>query len=635
MCGVIGVISKNRKVNIHELDSMLKSISHRGPDGEGVYINSNGLIGLGHRRLAIIDLHQSADQPFLLENEGISIVFNGEIYNHANLRNELIAEGHTFVTSHSDTEVLALGFKAWGIDKLIEKLNGMFAFIVHSEVDGKVYVARDRFGIKPLYIYRADHSTYVSSELKAFYQIGGFRAVLNESHLADHLYFRSLPSPYTLIKNVEKIASGSYITFDLSTNAETETHYWPSKPQKSAEYKESIEDLLESSVELMAKADVPVGVFLSGGIDSGLIAGISSKHLEDITAFTVSYSGQDRYNEFDKAEMVAKSINASHVKVEISEAEFLRDLSKMTYFLEEPISAPVCVPVMRLAEEARKYAIPVALAGEGADEVFIGYKSWIRILRLSSVLKFIPNVMISKTAGFVALFLSKFGGRRTARTRDLLIRLRDNLPLFWGGAWDFTTYDLTRLLKRKITIKSIYKKNISPIHEDFINQYSRLDFSAWMMFCDARFRLPELMLPRLDKLCMASSVEGRVPFLDHRLFDNFISDSESTRNGNIKLGKDIVRKVYAKYFCHLNSKAKKIGFKAPVSEWKSGAAGKFSLRIVAIFLERTDIFDKEYMMKIMHSKNDRLYYSLLNFVIWYNQFIDEVLPEFDLKYDDR
>ncbi|MCH1552883.1 MAG: hypothetical protein L7R84_05475, partial [Balneolaceae bacterium] len=233
---------------MYELASMLQSISHRGPDGEGVYINSNGLIGLGHRRLAIIDLDQSADQPFLLENDGISIVFNGEIYNHASLRNELIAEGHTFVTSHSDTEVLAVGFKAWGIDKLIEKLNGMFAFIIYSEVDEKLHIARDRFGIKPLYIYRADHSIYVSSEIKAFYQVRGFKAVLNESHLADHLYFRSLPSPYTLTTGVDKIAPGSYITFDLSTNAETETRYWPSKPQKSTEYKESIEGLLESSV---------------------------------------------------------------------------------------------------------------------------------------------------------------------------------------------------------------------------------------------------------------------------------------------------------------------------------------------------------------------------------------------------
>jgi asparagine synthase (glutamine-hydrolysing) len=190
-------------------------------------------------------------------------------------------------------------------------------------------------------------------------------------------------------------------------------------------------------------------------------------------------------------------------------------------------------------------------------------------------------------------------------------------------------------LNRKITIADIYKKNISPIYEDFINQHSPLDFSAWMMFCDARFRLPELMLPRLDKLCMASSVEGRVPFLDHRLFNRFISDSESERDGNIKLGKDIVRKVYAKYFCHFESQAKKIGFKAPVSEWKSGEAGNFSRKIVDIFLQRTDIFDEKYMMEIMHSENDRLYYSLLSFVIWYNQFIDEVLPEFELKYDDR
>ena len=228
-----------------------------------------------------------------------------------------------------------------------------------------------------------------------------------------------------------------------------------------------------------------------------------------------------------------------------------------------------------------------------------------------------------------------FQGRRFSRIIDLLDRLKNDLPIFWGGAWDFTVYDLKRLLKKDITINKIYKKNIRPIRNEFNQLYNIDDVSAWMIYCDAKFRLPELMLPRLDKLCMAYSIEGRVPFLDHRLFDQYISFDKRFRDSNIKIGKDQIREIYGKYFNKKDSVEKKIGFQAPVAEWKSTAFGEYSKKIVMTFVKRTDIFDEEYTLQIMNSESDRLYYGLMSFVVWYNQYIEEVLPEFNLIYEPQ
>ena len=637
MCGLTGIISKNGSIKSNELIEMTESISHRGPDGEGIFISSDTNIGLGHRRLAILDLDSSADQPFFDETKETILVYNGEIYNHASLRKELLDEGYNFRTSHSDTEVISIGYKAWGIKKLVSKLNGMFAFIIFSEDKKCLHIVRDRFGIKPLYLLRTESSIYISSEIKAFYKIKDFVPKLDVENLSDHLYFRSLPSPHTLIKGVEKIPPGSITSIDTNSLSENRFSFWQSSDNPSLDVSDhrSIDEIFHSSMNLMSQADVPVGVFLSGGIDSGLVAASLKNYVEEITAFTVTYEDQKKYDEFLKASFVAKQINADHVKVEISEKNFLNDLSKMTYYLEEPISAPVCIPVMHLSEAARKKDIPVILAGEGADEVFIGYESWLQILRFNNFINFFPKSFISLIANFVSQILTIFQGRRFSRIIDLLDRLKNDLPIFWGGAWDFTVYDLKRLLKKDITINKIYKKNIRPIRNEFNQLYNIDDVSAWMIYCDAKFRLPELMLPRLDKLCMAYSIEGRVPFLDHRLFDQYISFDKRFRDSNIKIGKDQIREIYGKYFNKKDSVEKKIGFQAPVAEWKSTAFGEYSKKIVMTFVKRTDIFDEEYTLQIMNSESDRLYYGLMSFVVWYNQYIEEVLPEFNLIYEPQ
>ena len=638
MCGIVALVSFNEEVDKNILINMTRSLAHRGPDGEGIFLQ-NPVVGLGHRRLAILNTDESAAQPFLSSSQNSVIVFNGEIYNHQELRKELESEGIGFRTDHSDTEVIIEGFENWGIDKLLLKLNGMFSFIIYDISNSKLFIARDRVGIKPLYIYRSDNKIAFSSEIRAFYELPFFKAKLNKAHLKEHFYFRSLSPPKTLFKDITKICPGQVLELDLVSRKEVNSMYWEGLGQEKNDLMQessSIREQVEKSVKLQLLADVPVGLFLSGGLDSSLLLALSSRDHKGIKTFTASFPENSEYDEYNKAMVMSEHFGSTSIKVNIYEKQFLEDLKKMCFYLEEPISAPVCVPVMKLSEEAQKNKVPVILAGEGADEIFIGYTSWVRINLLVKILNKLPQKATKFLARILIKLITILNFDKSGRIIDILSRIQKKQPLFWGGAWDFSSKQLNKILidsNNSIESDQIYKSAIEPIYKRYCQNYDPKDNIAWMSFLDFNFRLPELMLMRLDKLAMASSIEGRVPYLDHLIVENWISKSKQEREKITKQGKDSLRKLSHELLPGRLSKEKKIGFRAPVKEWKTGFLGDYSKNIIITFTKRTNIFQINGINELLELKNDRLYYSILNFCLWYNQFIDEVLPEFNLKYD--
>lgn len=639
MCGIVGCWSKNNNVNPDNIISMMDEISHRGPDGDHYWISNNYTIGLGHKRLAIIDLTSDADQPMVSCDGSARIVYNGEIYNHQELREQLLAEGMSFHTYGSDTEVLLNGYLAWGIDKLLKKLIGMFAFALIDHKAQQLHLVRDRVGIKPLAILRRGEDVFFASEIKAFMSIPGFTPELDKTNLYHHFSFRSLPAPRSLFKGIEKVKPGQIISFDLDKKTEKRRIYWSplcAKPSAISGREEAVSEmgkLLNSAISYRLVADVPVSIFLSGGVDSTFLLSQMTSEIKAPQSYTAIYPEQKQYDEGHIAREFSTTYNTRHTEVPVYENEYTALLPKISYFQDEPISAPICIPVYLLSKAVAKDGNKVVLTGEGSDELFVGYESWIKILRLEQVLSKLPNWVISSSSN-VAQTLFKSFTPVTSRPMEMLGRLAQNQPLFWGGAMDFCENDKKNLFQKSFLeeFPDTYEDIIEPIRQEFLEQRPKEDITAWMSYIDLKFRLPELMLPRVDKMGMANSIEGRVPFLDHRLIEFYLSLPQSIREAASLEGKGLFKELAANVLGKEFVYQKKRGFQAPVKQWKTGAFGNFYNPLLQKFSQRTGIFDEASIKGLLDRKNDRLYFGLINFMLWYVNYIEDVLPENNLKF---
>lgn len=630
MCGITGILSfspKNWPVNEHSLVKMRDTMIHRGPDGAGVWLNETANIGFGHRRLAIIDLSETASQPMHLYANKLTIVYNGEIYNHSELRRELIELGHNdWKTQHSDTEVILHAFEEWGID-CIQRFRGVFAMAIWDSIEENLWLIRDRLGVKPLYYAKDERGIVFGSEIKAILEGPERRRAVNEEALFHYLSFLTTPAPMTLFDGINKLAAGTWIK--INANGETETNRWwdalddvePIINKNKNEITSELINKLETAINYRKVSDVPVGVFLSGGIDSSVNVTLFSKDTQDpVKTFSIGYQGGQKSvaDELPYARIVASHVGAHHHEYLISQDDLLNFLPDMIRHQDEPIADPVCIPVYYVSKLARDNGVTVCQVGEGADELFCGYPSWIIFLFLEWA-NTLPVPRYVKQLGLKTLSLLGLEGKLYT---EFLRRAANGLPIFWGGAEAFPESAkwniLSPRLKRKFAGRSSWEI-ISVIRSRFDKSAEDKSQLNWMTYLELNLRLPELLLMRVDKMSMAASIEARVPFLDHNFVQYSLSVPSKIKTRGFKL-KYLLKKAVSGLIPEKIIKRKKQGFAVPIDDWLSDELGVKAEEILLKFCSETDFFDANSIKYILKTGSTRQIWYLLNFALWWNEY---------------
>ena len=631
MCGIVGALrlgEDGAHLCAELVARMRDTMAHRGPDGGHSWASPDGRVVLGHRRLSIIDLSATADQPMENEDGSLRVVFNGEIYNHADVRAELEGlGGHRWRTDHSDTEVIVHAFEQWGIDAL-HRFRGMFAIALWDARAEELWLVRDRIGVKPLY-YSIHHGRLAfASEIKALLCDPEQPRALNERALFHYLSFLTTPAPETLFAGIFKLPPGTWLR--VRRDGSMEQHrYWdawdnvsPLVGVSDAEIAERVLAELRTAVRLRKVADVPVGVFLSGGIDSSTNAALfSADATAPVKTFTIGYAGSyDSYqNETEYAARMAREVGAEHHERLLTIADLMAFLPDMVRLQDEPIADPVCVPLYYVSELARRNGVVVCQVGEGADELFCGYPSWNRALALQRADR-LPVPRVAKRAGLAAL---RAAGKDGGWHYEYLRRGAEGVPVFWGGAETFTDTGKRRVLSARLrrdmaTLTSW--EALRPIHDRYeAGAWERSDLH-WMTYLDLNLRLPELLLMRVDKMSMGVSLEGRVPFLDHKFVELALSIPTAVkRRGGVN--KYILKRAVRGVIPDELIDRRKQGFGVPVHEWVFDQLGDRMRMELREFCDATDVLDWQEVERLLAQRQGQQLWTLLNLAMWHKEYL--------------
>ena len=632
MCGIVGALTfrhSNFRITDAYITRMRDAMAHRGPDGVGAWISHDGRVGLGHRRLSIIDLSDAASQPMSNEDESLWVVFNGEIYNHAAIREELESiGGYRWKTDHSDTEVVLHAFEQWGID-CVEKFRGMFAIAVWDASKRELWLIRDRIGVKPL-CYSIHHGRITfASEIKALLLDPDQKRAVDDESFYHYLSFLCVPSPATLFAGIKKLAGGTWVRVTEDGHVQ-EHRYWdvfdhttPLVGVSEDGIAERILQELRTSVQLRKVSDVPVGVFLSGGIDSSANAALFSQgESGTVKTFSIGYDGQYKsyQNELHFARKMAKQVNAEYYEQILTQDDLLNFLPDMIRLQDEPIADPVSVPLYYLSRLARDNGVVVCQVGEGSDELFWGYRHWKTMLNLENY-NSLPFPLVAKRGLLSAMKTVHLDANRPY---EVLRRAVAGQPVFWGGAEAFTESQKQSLLssrmRRQFSSMTSWQA-LQPIRQRFEERAWEKSALNWMTYLDLNLRLPELLLMRVDKMTMAASLEGRVPFLDHKFVELAMSIPQAvkTRGGTLK---HILKKSVRGIIPDELIDRRKQGFGVP-TEWFVSEVGTYARREISEFCKRTDFLDRERVFKAMDGSSQRFAWCLLNFALWWKQYIEE------------
>lgn len=631
MCGIVGARVLNRgdfEITPEYIIGMRDTMIHRGPDGAGVWVSPDSQVGLGHRRLSIIDLSEAAGQPMSNEDGSLWITFNGEIYNHAEIRAEIEKiGGHRWKTDHSDTEVVLHAFEEWGIDCL-EKLRGMFAIALWDAREGNLWLVRDRIGIKPLY-YSIHHGRIVfASEIKALLKDPGQKRAVHEEAFYHYLSFLTTPAPQTLFAGIKKLPSATWLRVDRNGSIREE-RYWDvwdeAGPLSGASQDDIAGQVLEElrrAVQLRKVSDVPVGVFLSGGIDSSTNAALFSEgEGAPVRTFSIGYEGeyQSYKNELQYARLMADTVGAEYHERLLTIDDLMEFLPHMVRLQDEPIADPVCFPVYYVSKLARDNGVIVCQVGEGADELFWGYPSWKTRLDLQRY-NDLPVPRFIKKAGLSGL---KMIGKEESHYYELLRRGATGVPVFWGGAEAFMESQKMRLLSprlRKEFADLTSWDALEPIRRRFEDKAWEKSTLNWMSYIDLNLRLPELLLMRVDKMSMGVSLEGRVPFLDHKFVELAMSIPQAVKTENGIL-KSVLKKAVRGLIPDQLIDREKQGFGVPIYEWFFDRLGETTRKELDRFCRDTDFLDhKEVMRYVDEGRGSQVWY-LLNFALWWKEYV--------------
>ncbi|WML47246.1 asparagine synthase (glutamine-hydrolyzing) [Neobacillus sp. PS3-34] len=615
MCGFIGCVHDKAQIYRDEQKEQFKNmndiITHRGPDDDGFFYDEH--IQFGFRRLSIIDI-ESGHQPLTYENERYWIIFNGEVYNYVELREELLKEGLSFATS-SDTEVI-IALYSHLKEKAVEKLRGMFSFVIWDKQEQTLYGARDPFGIKPFFYFEDGERTFFASEKKSIL-LALENDVLNYDSLQHYLTYQFVPEPETMSAGIHKLEPGHYFTKKIGEPMQMK-RYWKAlfQPvQKSEnEFIKEIKDVLFDSVKMHMRSDVPVGSFLSGGIDSSIIASIAKEYHPAIKTFSVGFE-HNGFSEIDVAKETADRLGVENISYVITPKEYMDELPKIMWHMDDPLADPACVPLYFVAREARKH-VTVVLSGEGADELFGGYNIYRepqslevfnKIPRVGKVLlKGIASMMPEGTKGksFIERGVTPMEERYIGNAKMFTEEEKRELLNVYRNGLDYT--DIT---------KPLYQESAG---YDPVDRMQYIDIHTWMR--------GDILL-KADKMTMAHSLELRVPFLDKAVFETAsrIPTSLKTANGTTKY---ILRKAAEGVVPDHVLNRKKLGFPVPIRHWLKNEMNEWAKKIIRE--SNTDhLFNKTYMLKLLEdhcqgkADNSRKIWTVLSFMVWHQVYVEK------------
>lgn len=602
MCGIVGIISNNNKDLAVTVSHMAETLRHRGPDDFGVWTDDSKGVALGHRRLSILDLSSEGHQPMVSPSGRYIISYNGEVYNFMELRKELEQNGFKF-RGHSDTEVLLSCFEKWGVESAVKRFIGMFAFALWDRDSSVLYLVRDRLGIKPLYFGWSGKSFIFGSELKSFYRYPYFDAEINRDAMALYLRYNCIPSPYSIYRNIYKLAQGCILTIplqkagyysDFSPYPEEEGATWKPKRYWSSHEiareanenlftgsenaaAEHLEKLLKDSIKMRMVADVPLGAFLSGGIDSSIMVALMQvQSSRSVKTFTIGFE-EEEFNEAKHAKAVAEHLGTEHTELYITPREAMDVIPRLPQLYDEPFSDSSQIPTYLVSHLTRQH-VTVSLSGDGGDELFGGY---MRHFAFQALWKHIGRIPPSLRRFFASSLnlLSPDNWTQLFRTFEFLVprRRRVSLP---GNK----IYKLAQVFKQN-SPESMYTALVSHWREpdsivlgarepatiptDHSNGSLFSNYAQWVMYLDAITYLPDDILAKVDRASMGVSLEARVPLLDHRVveFAWRLPISMNIRNGQ---GKWLLRQILYKYVPQEIIERPKMGFSIPVGMWLRG-----------------------------------------------------------------
>ena len=630
MCGIAGFIDFSKRLQKDQLIRMGDALRHRGPNdsGDTFLQRENFNIGLSHRRLSIMDLSELGHQPMTYEN--LEIVYNGEIYNFKDIRKELISHGYSFI-SDCDTEVLIKAFHKWGKD-CINKFRGMWSFAIFDKSKDELILCRDRMGVKPLYFYHKNGIFLFASELKSFHTISFFDKKENGQGLFYYFKYGYVPTPHTIFEDTFKLEPGQFLTINKNGELKFET-YWDAfdysfdginnikEPTNENEVLERLEAILTEAFSLRMVSDVPVGMFLSGGIDSSLVTAILQKNSTNkLNTFTIGFNEKDS-DEAVWAKRVANHLGTNHTELYVEPKEVFSHIDLMSEIFDEPFADNSTVPTYIVSKLAGQ-SVTVSLSADGGDELFCGYSNYVPIIKLYKILKGMPkpvrkmaHFILSTQAGknFVLSGVLKNKANSQDKYKKILESLLDSniLAIFDSSKSYWLKDELCGIFKFLPDSQSIYGRNFK--YKDLLNLILLQDQKTYMQ---------DDILTKVDRATMAVSLEGREPFLDNKIVEFALSlpSNWKLRHGQNKY---LLKQILYKYVPKELIDRPKMGFGMPIQQWfKKELRPIYEYYLDAKRLNDTGYFKGEYISKMLNEYfggtdiNSNKFWLILNYMKW-------------------
>ena len=619
MCGITGIIykDKNRIVDREILQRANDTLTHRGPDDSGYYIDGN--VGIAMRRLSIIDV-SGGHQPISNEDNTVHIIYNGELYNYTDLRNQLIQKGHYFKTK-SDTESILHAYEEYGVE-LFPHLNGMFAFAIRDEKSQTLLLARDRLGIKPLFYYEDEEKFIFASEIKAILAFGDIETTLDYQSLFDYFTFNYIPAPKTIYQKIKKLEPAHYL---LVKDNKVEIHrYWnyeyhEDKNITIEQASKKLEELLYDSINIRLMSEVPLGAFLSGGIDSSTISYFITRHhlKEELHTFSIGFETKSKYNELPFSTIVAQKLNTQH-HTQIVNPSMIELLPQVVCLFDEPMSDPSAIPTYLLSQFTRQF-VTVALSGDGGDELLAGYERQ-KVLNILNRFYCLPYSVQNFLLNIV---FTKF---KSTEQKDSLIssvlRVIDDIKCGYNTTYKRWVTNFNEQLLQTILSNDLYQEYVKYQTFRIVDTcFSESTDPINQSLCfETKYYLPDDLLAKVDRTSMGHSLEVRVPFIDHRLveFAASIPVNFKIRNGTTKF---LLRHLMRKYLPHKIIHKPKQGFSPPIKEWLKSDLKDYTYDMLNIsgLIHYFNPVGIQYILNNHYSgKRDFQYqiWSLLVFQIW-------------------
>lgn len=669
MCGIVGAYKPRGtgEITSNELLAVMRDrMTHRGPDGHGLWREQQGRCALAHRRLSIIDLSNAAAQPMVNDDGRVVLTFNGEIYNHAEIRRELEATGKfKWKTDHSDTEMLLRAYEHWGIEGAVKRLVGMFAFAIF---DGRIadrpvlHLVRDRIGKKPIYFHKRDNGEWLfASEIRALLANPAITREMEPVAFWHYLTFIVTPAPMTLFKGIFKIPPATIISIDHRGEAKAQT-YWECRPSLSAtlteqdlSFDEAVGEftrLFKTAIKRRMVSDVPFGVLLSGGVDSSLNVALMAEEMSrPVKTFTVGYSEYEDFNEFHHARRHAERYKCDHHEVRITSDEAMKFFPLLVELQDEPIADNVCIPLYFLSKLVHDSGTTVVQVGEGADENFLGYW-WCDHYRNKYDTVYKPAREAGRLTAWQRLKEASPIPLGDGEDREIRERALAGRQLFWGGAvcwWGNLRQQLTPdpgpfrgtvscpvpgLLPRSFLAQDSH--NVVDHHiGDYDGRLAEPEVLQKITAMELALRLPEHLLMRVDKMTMAHSIEARVPFLDQDLVE-FAMRLPLSYKLSDGLGKRLVKKAAEPYVDHDLLYRRKQGFGAPMDKWFTEE--RFGKKCLAAYersaLRKEGFFNDAYLHGLLKGQVEgKINYgfhlwTVMNAVLWHERWMEGGLKDF-------